>query len=199
VGRVREKIVRRRKMLVCEEVEKARHTVFSMFCGSRRLKRRLRKAAGAEPSKEKLHAVEDDEDDHDHNDNDNNNTYNYSCNYNYTTNTTTTTPELHYNALHYIYYVTLRYAALQSACIGARFCFLEKAVFCCHMWSTASYAKYRKWSFEHPSQTTLPSQTCIYTALPMKEKCSGHVDTCQLRIQNGMVHYFDRIPNKQDY
>ena len=100
-----------------------------MFCGSSRLKSRLPKAAGAEPSKEKLHAVDDDEDDHDHNDHDYNYTYNYSCHYNYTTNTTTTTPELHYNALHYIYYITLRYAALQRACIGARFCFWKKRSF----------------------------------------------------------------------
>jgi hypothetical protein len=31
----------------------------------------------------------------------------------------------------------------------------------------------------------------------MKEKCSGHDDTCQLRIQNVMVHYFDRIPTSR--
>ena len=60
--RVRREKIRRKKMQVREKVGKSRkHCVFSWFCGSRGLKSRLAKAAGAETSgemrDEKLHAV----------------------------------------------------------------------------------------------------------------------------------------------
>ena len=165
------KKVRRKKMQMCEEVEKARHTVFFLCfvapegwkVGSRKRRVRSHLKKNCIPltttktttttttitTHTTTAAITT--------------TLHYNYNYHYQ-------PALHYNALHYTYYITLRYTAPQRACIGARFCFLEEAVFCCYLWSTASYANYRKWSFEPLSQTTLPSQTCIYTALPMKER-----------------------------
>jgi hypothetical protein len=52
---------RRKKIKVRDEVEKSKHCVFPMFCGSGGSKSKLAKAAGAEPSgemnDEQLHAV----------------------------------------------------------------------------------------------------------------------------------------------
>ena len=101
-----------------------------MFCGSRRLKSRLPKAAGAEPSKEKFHTVDDDEDDHDHNDHDYNYTYNYSCNHNYTT-TTTTTTNLHYITMHCTTLIILHSGTLhyKERVLGLDFAFWKKRSF----------------------------------------------------------------------
>ena len=55
------KSLRRKKIQVREKVGQSRNTVFPMICGSGGSKRRLAKAAGAEPAgqmrDEKLHAV----------------------------------------------------------------------------------------------------------------------------------------------
>ena len=101
---------------------------FPMFCGSKRLKSGLPKAACAKPSKEKLHAVDDDEDDHYHNDHDDNYTYNYSCKYNYntTTNATTTLPlHLHYITMHFTKFILLHSGTLhyKERVLGLDFAF----------------------------------------------------------------------------